>query len=241
MKKRFLILILSALTITACNAGVTQSEYEAISKEAVEYSSQAVEYSSQAAEMASKYYDQQKDNRELTSQINSVKYEFDKYKESMSEYEGVAAAEAQARQIEAESIAASKAAEEESALAASRAQKEEERKAAEEEKKHEYETGITYEQLARNPDNYKNKKIKFSGTVLQVLEGSGDNNQIRLAINDDYGDILFCEYNKKIVSSRILENDHITVYGISYGLYSYTSTMGTTITVPAAILDKIDQ
>lgn len=77
MKKRFLILILSALTITACNAGVTQSEYEAISKEAVEYSSQAVEYSSQAAEMASKYYDQQKDNRELTSQINSVKYEFD--------------------------------------------------------------------------------------------------------------------------------------------------------------------
>ena len=76
---------------------------------------------------------------------------------------------------------------------------------------------------------------------MQVLEGSGKNNQIRLAVNDDYGDILFCEYNKNIVSSRILEDDHITVYGTSYGLYSYTSTMGSTITIPSAILDKIDQ
>ncbi|MBS6956344.1 MAG: toxin regulator [Enterocloster asparagiformis] len=234
MKKQFLILVLLACSITACNAGVTQDEFESVSEE-------AAKYSSQAAEMASRYYDQQKENRDLTSQINSVKYEFDKYKESMSEYEGVATAEAQARQIEAESIAASKAAEEEAVLAASRAQKEEERKVAEEEKKHEYETGITYEQLARNPDDFKNKKIKFSGTVLQVLEGSGKNNQIRLAVNDDYGDILFCEYDKNIVSSRILEDDHITVYGTSYGLYSYTSTMGSTITIPSAILDKIDQ
>lgn len=238
MKKRFLILILSALTLTACNAGITQSEYEAISKE-------ASEYSSQAAEMSSRYYDQQKENRALTSQINSVKYEFDKYKESMSQYEGLAEAEATARMIDAESKAAAESAAMESSVAA-RKQEVRESKEAEEasiaaEEAKGYETGITYEQLARNPDDFKDKKIKFSGKVLQVLEGSGKNNQIRLAVNDDYGNILFCEYNKNIVSSRILEDDHITVYGTSYGLYSYTSTMGATITIPAVILDKIDQ
>jgi hypothetical protein len=34
------------------------------------------------------------------------------------------------------------------------------------------------------------------------------------------------------VSSRVLENDIITVMGVSAGLISYESTMGGTITIP---------
>ena len=127
-----------------------------------------------------------------------------------------------------EEEAAQKAAEEAAAAAA-----------AEEEAKG-YETGITYDQLARTPDDYKGKKIKFYGKVLQVMEGNG-NVQIRLAVNDDYDTVLYCEYQSDIVSSRVLEDDHITVYGTYYGLYSYQSTMGGTITIPAAIVERIDQ
>lgn len=36
-----------------------------------------------------------------------------------------------------------------------------------------YETGITYDQLARTPDQFIGKKVKFTGKVLQVLESSG--------------------------------------------------------------------
>lgn len=34
-------------------------------------------------------------------------------------------------------------------------------------------TGITYDQLARNPDDYLFEKVKFRGKVVQVMEGDG--------------------------------------------------------------------
>lgn len=42
---------------------------------------------------------------------------------------------------------------------------------------------------------------------------------IRLAVNDDYDTILYGQYSKSIVSSRVLEDDYITVYGTSVGNY----------------------
>ena len=103
-----------------------------------------------------------------------------------------------------------------------------------------YETGITYDNLARTPDDYQGKKVKFYGKVLQVLEGDGEI-QIRLAVNDDYDTVLFGSYDSTIVSSRVLEDDEITIYGTSVGLISYDSTMGGKITIPAVLIDKIDQ
>ena len=64
---------------------------------------------------------------------------------------------------------------------------------------------------------------------------------LRIAINSDYNKILYCEYKKNIVNSRILEDDIITVYGTSYGIYTYEATSGASISIPAVIIDKIDQ
>lgn len=96
-----------------------------------------------------------------------------------------------------------------------------------------YETGITYDQLARTPDDFKGKKVKFYGKVVQVIEGSGSV-QIRLAVDDNYDTILLGEYSSSTVSSRVLEDDYITIYGTSVGTISYKSTMGGTITIPGA-------
>ena len=103
-----------------------------------------------------------------------------------------------------------------------------------------YETGITYEQLARTPDDYEYKKVKFTGKVVQLIEDD-DEIQIRLAVNSDYDTILFCGYSPDIVSSRVLEDDIITIYGISVGLISYESTLGGKITIPAVYVERIDQ
>lgn len=111
-------------------------------------------------------------------------------------------------------------------------------KAAEEAKG--YETGITYDQLARTPDDYKGKKVKFYGKVIQVIEDD-TNVQIRLAVNDNYDTVILGDYSKNIVSSRVLEDDHITIYGTSASTITYKSTMGGNITVPAVIIEKIDQ
>lgn len=106
----------------------------------------------------------------------------------------------------------------------------------------EYETGITYESLSRTPDDYIGEKVKFSGTVVQVLEDTSSQEiQIRLAVDDNYDTILYCGYDKNIVQSRVLEDDWITIYGTSLGLFSYQSTLGGTITIPAVYIDRIDQ
>ena len=88
--------------------------------------------------------------------------------------------------------------------------------------------------------DFKGKKVKFTGKVVQVIEGSGSI-QIRLAVNDNYDTILFGQYDSSIVGSRVLEDDHITIYGTSAGTISYQSTMGGTITIPGVSIEKIDQ
>ena len=146
-----------------------------------------------------------------------------------------ARAEQEKKKIEEEEAAKKKAEEEE------KAKKEEEEKAAREaEEAKGYETGITYDNLARTPDDYKGKKVKFYGKVIQVIEDDSEI-QIRLAVNDDYDTILLGGYDSSIVSSRVLEDDEITIYGTSIGLISYDSTMGGKITIPGVYIDKIDQ
>ena len=88
--------------------------------------------------------------------------------------------------------------------------------------------------------DFKGKKVKFYGKVVQVIEGSGSV-QIRLAVDDNYDTILLGEYSSSTVSSRVLEDDYITIYGTSVGTISYKSTMGGTITIPGVYIDKIDQ
>lgn len=112
--------------------------------------------------------------------------------------------------------------------------------AAAEEKARGYETGITYDQLARTPDDYNGKKCKFSGKVLQVME-SDNIVGIRLAVNSNYNTVLYCMFSQSIISSRILEDDIITVYGTSSGIYTYESTMRASISIPSMIVDKVDQ
>lgn len=97
---------------------------------------------------------------------------------------------------------------------------------------------IGYEKIARYPDDYTGAKIKFSGNVLQVIEGD-DENMIRLGTKDTYDDVVVVGYAPDLLKERILENDQVTVYGECVGLYSYEATLGQTITLPAMYATRI--
>lgn len=188
----------------------------------------------------------QTNQESLQAALESVQGDYDSYKESMSSYEGLSQEEAEARQIQAESVKASQEAAEqaakESSEAESRAIAESEEAASIAAEQAGYDTGITYDQLARTPDDYKGQKVKFHGKVLQVMEDNVLNlNSIRLAVDGDYDKVVYATYISDIVSSRILENDMITIYGVSSGLRSYTTVMGSTVTIPEITIDKIDQ
>ena len=107
-------------------------------------------------------------------------------------------------------------------------------------KKEDYDTGITYDQLARTPDDYEDKLVTLSGEVLQVLEDNGTVN-IRLAVDNDCDKVAYGVYDSSLVSSRVLEGDKITVYGTSGGLYSYETVLGNNTTVPLVYIAEIDQ
>lgn len=105
-------------------------------------------------------------------------------------------------------------------------------KAAEQEP-NQYKTGVTFDQIARTPDDYEGKKIEFTGKVLQVTEDD-DYTEIRLAVDGDYDNVILVDVDPDIMNgSRILEDDLVTVSGVSDGTTTYESTSGANITVPA--------
>lgn len=231
MKKKIVAVLLTAslcLSLSAC--GISQEEYDKAISEKEATQSELVTTKESLSKLQTDY--------------DSLQSEYTSYKEQMKPYEEMEASEAEARTAAAEQEKkrieeeeAQKKAEEE---AAAQLAAEEEARKQEEKEKMGYETGITYDNLARNPDDYNGEKVKFTGKVLQVMEGDTEN-QIRLAVNSDYDTVLYCGYSPSIVSSRILEDDIITIYGTSVGTISYESTLGGTITIPGVFVDKIDQ
>lgn len=101
---------------------------------------------------------------------------------------------------------------------------------------------IDFDSIARNPDKYKGEKLKMTGQVIQVSE-AGYGNTVDLRINvtketydyiDDatWIDTIYATVVLPEGSDRILEEDVITFYGVCDGLYSYTSVLGTQISLP---------
>ncbi|MFD3447147.1 hypothetical protein ACFDTO_21350 [Microbacteriaceae bacterium 4G12] len=161
-------------------------------------------------------------------------------KKELTAEEKAAAEKVATEKAAAEKAAAEKAAAEKAAADKAAAEKAAAEKAAkEEEEKVGYDTGITYDQLARTPDDFKGKKAKFTGKVVQVMEGKGET-QLRIAVNDNYDTILYVAYKSNIINSRVLENDNVTVRGKSKGILTYKSTMGGEISIPAMLVDKIE-
>ncbi|MBU5331450.1 toxin regulator [Anaerocolumna aminovalerica] len=179
-----------------------------------------------------------------TLEAEQLRSSNEEYKKIIEPYKNLSEAELEAKTNEA-NLKAEKDKKELEEIKAKEAEEKaakEKEEAKEKEKKEKigYETGITFKELARTPDDYIGEKVKFSGKVLQVLEGDGVN-QMRFAVDSDYDKVIYLEYDTSLVSSRILEDDIITIYGVSYGLYTYSSTMGKPITLPVVLVDKIDQ
>ncbi len=101
---------------------------------------------------------------------------------------------------------------------------------------------IAYDELARNPDTYIGEKIKFTGEIVQVIEDGGS---VAYRINVTQGaygiwdDTVLVFYEYKDGESRFLEDDIVTFYGRSAGLYTYESTLGSDITIPSAYAEYI--
>ena len=101
-----------------------------------------------------------------------------------------------------------------------------------------FRSDVSYDEIARHPNDYDGELLTFSGEVAQVIEGDGMT-ELRIAVDGDYDDIIYGIYDNRILDSRLLEDDKIQFYGESCGIISYQSTLGSTISIPSISIYKI--
>lgn len=102
---------------------------------------------------------------------------------------------------------------------------------------------ISYNDLSRNPENYKYECIHFKGKVIQVMEDTEKNKaQVRMYTKlTDYSyienyyddDAILIDIYDYDSNNRLLEDDIIDVNGIYGGIVTYESVIGANVSVPS--------
>lgn len=100
---------------------------------------------------------------------------------------------------------------------------------------------ISFDDLSRNPDKYKGNNYKFTGEIIQVQEGWFDTYDLRINVTKEefeyIDDVLWTDTIYATVTipdgeDKLLEDDVITFWGTCDGDYSYTSVLGSKISLP---------
>lgn len=98
-----------------------------------------------------------------------------------------------------------------------------------------------YKDISRKPNNYKGKRAKFEGQVVQVQESYGTV-VLRVNVTKEenefaeggylYSDTIYVEYKYKDDNEdKILKDDIVTLYGTLNGTKTYTSIVNSDVTV----------
>jgi len=74
------------------------------------------------------------------------------------------------------------------------------------------------------------EQSQTDGTTLVAL---------RVASKGRYDDVVYVIYYRGSGEARILEDDKVTVYGTSKGLYTYETVMGAEVTIPMILADSV--
>ena len=199
--------------------------------------------------VSSKEYDSLKDrynyqvnhNTELKSEKETIEKELADLKEKTKNYIELNETEKsivdtkiqevkQATKEEAEAEQKRIAEEQAQKAAEEQAKREAEEQAKKEAEAHKYETGLTWEQIAR--EGKKGTLGQFEGKIIQVMNGDGFT-QYRVAINGDYDQVMLIEVKNSVSKETLLEDDYVYFKGESLGTITYTTVMGAEMTIPA--------
>ena len=94
-------------------------------------------------------------------------------------------------------------------------------------------TKSNYESYARTSAKHEGEPVKVTGKVLQVMEGYSNQNTYRIAVGGDSNRVVYVKYTLPSGKKRLLEGDTVTLIGKYIGLYTYTTILGSSVTIPA--------
>ncbi len=93
-------------------------------------------------------------------------------------------------------------------------------------------TTIPYNQLIKNPDAYRGRRVKYYGEILQIQEGGGAGFMLLQVTDlgyDIWDDVIWINYTGHV---RGGDGDQLTVYGKVVGTKSYETQIGGETYVP---------
>lgn len=103
---------------------------------------------------------------------------------------------------------------------------------------------VAYKDIARQPDLYDGKEVVFTGEVVQVQEGILGKNIYRINVTkgdyDIWEDTVYVTFTLPEGAARVLEDDIVTFYGTCTGTYTYTTVLGSSMTIPSVTAKYID-
>lgn len=101
---------------------------------------------------------------------------------------------------------------------------------------------IKYEDAYRYPDSYEGQNVSFSGRVLQVVkkENRSWESVLRVSSRGRGDDVVYVTIDSSSITTPVLEDDTVTVYGTYDGNYTYETIMGKSVTIPSVDAERID-
>ena len=107
---------------------------------------------------------------------------------------------------------------------------------------------IPYDSLARTPGDYEGENVRFSGYVIQVCSEASSSlfgflhsySTYRVATSGRYNNVVYVKIDNYGSGTRILEDDYITFYGTFDGIYTYTTVLGASISIPSVTAKYYD-
>lgn len=93
--------------------------------------------------------------------------------------------------------------------------------------------------LAAAPDGYVYTPVRFTGKIIQVIEGVGFTGY-RFAIDGDYDQLIYVETYPEYPTDNLTEGDYATLYGVTYEMFSYETILGETVTLPAVLAARFE-
>ena len=99
---------------------------------------------------------------------------------------------------------------------------------------------IQYKDAMRYPDRYKNSCCSFSGMVLQVMYNDNGTTTYRVSSKGRYSDVVYVIIQNSAITTPVIEDDKVTVYGRLAGNYTYTSVQNVSITIPLVNAERVD-
>ncbi|MBQ6373789.1 MAG: Ig domain-containing protein [Clostridia bacterium] len=98
---------------------------------------------------------------------------------------------------------------------------------------------IKYTDAYRYPEKYEGENVSFSGRVLQVMNGSSSTT-LRISSKGRWDNVVYVTISKYDITTPILEDDNVTVYGTYDGNYTYETIMGASVTIPSVDAERIN-